>query len=253
MAIFYFGWSEVISSYYPIQTLLSDDKFLASGNVLTRFGIQLIAVTGFRMKFYSAWKFVEGAMIFSGIGFNGVNYESGEAKWDRLEVIDVPGVDFAQSLRQSVAAWNKTTSLWLRKYIYERVPSPVNLYFTFFVSALWHGFYPGYYMVFMSMAVATAVHRKIRRNVRPWFLAEDGESPGKYKGAYDFFSIVLTHCTMMYFIASFVMLSWEASMRVFRSQYFIGHILAVILYIVLSLGIIRAPKRLPWSKSTDLI
>lgn len=85
---------------------------------------------------------------------------------------------------------------------------------------------------------------------------------------------------MMYFIASFVMLSWEASMRVFRSQYFIGnvpfsihyrechwltgffdaamivfigHILAVILYIVLSLGIIRPPKRLPWSKSTDLI
>mmetsp|Transcript_36678 Transcript_36678/g.146684 ORF Transcript_36678/g.146684 Transcript_36678/m.146684 type:complete len:174 (-) Transcript_36678:4881-5402(-) len=78
-------------------------------------------------------------------------------------------------------------------------------------------------MFFMSIAVGTAVHRKIRRNVRPWFLAEDGKSPGKYKGVYDLLSFVLTHCTLMYFIISFAMLSWEASIRVFRSQYFIGN------------------------------
>jgi len=68
---------------------------------------------------------------------------------------------------------------------------------------------------------------------------------------YDLLSFVLTHCTLMYFIISFAMLSWEASIRVFRSQYFIGHILAVVLYIVLSLGIIRPPKRTASEKKTQ--
>uniref|UniRef100_A0A7S2ZXJ8 Lysophospholipid acyltransferase n=1 Tax=Rhodosorus marinus TaxID=101924 RepID=A0A7S2ZXJ8_9RHOD len=251
MAMFYFGLSEVLSSKYPTQALLSDEKFLTSGNVFTRFGIQLIALIGYRTRYYFAWKFSEGAIILSGIGFNGIDKDSGEYKWDRVEVIDVPNFDFAQSLRQASAAWNKTTNYWLKRYTYDRIPPPLNLYFTFLVSAFWHGFYPGYYMFFMSIAVGTAVHRKIRRNVRPWFLAEDGKSPGKYKGVYDLLSFVLTHCTLMYFIISFAMLSWEASIRVFRSQYFIGHILAVVLYIVLSLGIIRPPKRTASEKKTQ--
>eukprot|EP00189_Rhodosorus_marinus_P008263 CAMPEP_0184752660 /NCGR_PEP_ID=MMETSP0315-20130426/43696_1 /TAXON_ID=101924 /ORGANISM="Rhodosorus marinus, Strain UTEX LB 2760" /LENGTH=454 /DNA_ID=CAMNT_0027232007 /DNA_START=40 /DNA_END=1404 /DNA_ORIENTATION=+ len=191
MGIFYFGLSQVISSYYPTKTLLSDEKFLTSGNLFTRFGIQLISLIGYRTRYYFAWKFSEGAMILSGIGFNGIDKDSGKYRWDRVEAIDVRGFDFGQSLRQSAAAWNKITNLWLKRYTYDRVPSPLNLYFAYFVSAFWHGFYPGYYMFFMSMAVGTAVHRKIRRNVRPWFLAEDGKSPGKYKGVYDFFSFVL--------------------------------------------------------------
>lgn len=41
------------------------------------------------------------------------------------------------------------------------VPAPFNLYYAYLVSAIWHGFYPGYYLFFMTAAFCTAVHRKV--------------------------------------------------------------------------------------------
>jgi len=43
--------------------------------------------------------------------------------------------------------WNKTTSLWLHYVVYERCHSTLAV---FMFSALWHGFYPGYYLTFLG-------------------------------------------------------------------------------------------------------
>lgn len=54
-------------------------------------------------------------------------------------------------------------------YIY-RMRRPWNLYYTFVISAFWHGFYPGYYLFFVTMSVVTSIHRKVGIHLHTRFL-----------------------------------------------------------------------------------
>lgn len=45
--------------------------------------------------------------------------------------------------------------------VYERVPKNYGTVLTFALSALWHGFYPGYYMTFASGALIVMAARKV--------------------------------------------------------------------------------------------
>ena len=65
------------------------------------------------------------------------------------------------SFRDCINNWNIGTNLWLRMVVYERVPKNYGTVFTFALSALWHGFYPGYYMTFASGALIVMAARKV--------------------------------------------------------------------------------------------
>ena len=54
---------------------------------------------------------------------------------------------FCTSLKELLDNWNKSTTAWLRYVVYERLNSTlaVNIF-----SALWHGFYAGYYVTFLT-------------------------------------------------------------------------------------------------------
>lgn len=51
------------------------------------------------------------------------------------------------------------TNRWLRNIVYERVPKKYGTILTFGLSALWHGFYPGYYLTFASGALIVMAAR----------------------------------------------------------------------------------------------
>jgi len=231
-----------VMMYFPTWALLTDKDMLSAGTVPLRFAKIWVSLLGYRFKYYFGWKVAEGAAVMSGLGYNGTDKVSGKDKWDRVENIDVVGYETSQSLRDSASCWNKTTNLWLRRYVYERVRNGINLYATYFVSAFWHGFYPGYYMFFLSVAVATQVHRNFRRAVRPRFMAADGKTPGPYKPLYDVFSFVCANMTTNYFIISFVVLAADLCFNAFMSLYFIGHVALVLAFLVFGTGMIRPPK-----------
>eukprot|EP00184_Porphyridium_aerugineum_P004381 CAMPEP_0184702002 /NCGR_PEP_ID=MMETSP0313-20130426/22384_1 /TAXON_ID=2792 /ORGANISM="Porphyridium aerugineum, Strain SAG 1380-2" /LENGTH=479 /DNA_ID=CAMNT_0027162289 /DNA_START=237 /DNA_END=1676 /DNA_ORIENTATION=- len=233
-----FVMNNAVMMYFPTWTLLNSKDFLTSGNIFTRYAQIWISLLGYRFKYYFGWKIAEGAGVMSGLGFNGINKETGKAKWNRLENIDVIGYETSQSLRDSASCWNKTTNLWLKYYFYERTPAPFNLYVTYFASAFWHGFYIGYYLFFLSVAFATQVHRNFRRIVRPLFMTPDGKHNGPYKIFYDAFCMVLTNLTTNYFIISFVVLAWENTYNAFKSLYFAGHIMLMLTYLIFGLGLI---------------
>jgi lysophospholipid acyltransferase 1/2 len=67
---------------------------------------------------------------------------------------------FGLSLRDSIEQWNKGTTRWLRMVVYERT-SHLSTVLTYALSALWHGFYPGYYLTFMSGALFTFASRSV--------------------------------------------------------------------------------------------
>jgi len=191
-----------------------------------------------RFPYYFAWKLSEGSCILAGIGYS--RTEKGVSKWDRATNCHVLNVELAQNFREVTDGWNIRTDKWLKHYIYERLTvSPVAL--TFLNSALWHGFYPGYYFSFVSASFIVQVARGIRRNIRPWFLKEDGVTPKSTKVLYDIVCTFVTGFTLNYTMAPFVLLGFDYSVRLWSSLYWIGHIGTAILF-VLSNYVIRAPR-----------
>ena len=55
-----------------------------------------------------------------------------------------------------------TTMAWLRRVVYDRVPAKHGVMAVFVASAVWHGFYPGYYIMFISAAFFTHAARLVR-------------------------------------------------------------------------------------------
>ncbi|PXF45042.1 Lysophospholipid acyltransferase [Gracilariopsis chorda] len=247
--LFYFVAHTAIALKFPCAALLSDPNFFKSGTFLTRYAAIWIALLAVRFKYYFGWKIAEGSACMSGLGFNGFEKATGKEKWDRVENVNVWKYETSGSLRTSSQNWNKTTNLWLRRYVYDRAPPSVNLYFTYLVSAFWHGFYPGYYMFFLSVAAATVVHRQVRRTMRLRFMKADGKTPGPLMPLYELCSFLATNITLNYFIMSFVMLAFNLSITAFKGFGFYGHWILLVSLILFNSGLIRAPAKKPAAKT----
>lgn len=159
-------------SYSP--NLLVSDSYMDHG-LLKR--IWLMYITNFvaRMKYYGVWSMTEGACILSGIGYNGVDPVTGKIAWDRVTNIKPLGVELAQNTRAYLGNWNIKTNVWLRNYVYLRVtpmgkkPGFRASLATFTTSAIWHGFYPGYYLSFvLASFIQTVAKSKFDLRKTSW-------------------------------------------------------------------------------------
>lgn len=197
-----------------------------------------------RFKYYAVWSLTEGSCILAGLGFNGVDLITGKISWNRLQNIDPWAVELAQNPRGYLSGWNINTSNWLRNYIYLRVtprgrkPGFRASLATFGTSALWHGFYPGYYLTFiLATFIQTAAKRRVplhflslfftnlkrsdcRRHIRPFFLDPITGNASAKKKYYDFASFLVTQLTFTFATSPFLILSFNGSMLVWSRVYF---------------------------------
>ena len=84
---------------------------------------------------------------------------SGSVKgtWTGISNIDVLQCEFAPSLSTIIRHWNTQVQGWLLKDVYGRFPKgseSMAKFATLGVSALWHGFYSGYYVGFFQVSLA---------------------------------------------------------------------------------------------------
>ncbi len=128
-------------------------------------------------------------------------------------------------------SWNKNTASWLKRSIYTRFlnnqPGRLSAatYLTYFVSALWHGFRPGYYFCFLSGSLMTLTGRALRKHLRPLFL--QGSKLHPFKPVYDVLGwagtiFLINYCTM-----PFVAQTLPRSIVAWRSIWFLGHIIMI--------------------------
>jgi lysophospholipid acyltransferase len=142
-----------LGAYFTTDFVLSD-AFLEYSFLRRVFTVHMVGFTA-RLKYYGVWSLTEGACILSGMGYNGFDQTTGKVFWNRLENVDPWSLETAQNSHAYLGSWNKNTNHWLRNYIYLRVtpkgkkPGFRASMATFATSALWHGFYPGYYMTFV--------------------------------------------------------------------------------------------------------
>jgi len=219
------------------------DFIVNSGQLtfLQRLAYLSYSVTLSRFPYYFAWKMSEGSAILMGLGYSSYDRVTG-AKWDRACNCRPLCVEMAQNVKDITENWNIRTDRWLKHYVYERVKSfPVSM--TFLISALWHGFYPGYYLAFMSGALMTIAAREIRRNIRPFFMIDE-KTPKPSKIVYDFVCWFGTINSLNYCFSPFKLLSLKLSWNVWRSVYFCGHAIVILSYLLaLSLSSIKEKKK----------
>ena len=107
-----------------------------------------------RAKYHHAWILADAVCNASGLG-----YDKEKSTWDLTTNVRPFHFEYGLSLKESLDHWNIGTGKWLRYIIYERAHVKVRTVLTYGVSAFWHGFYPGYYMTFMTGALFTTAAR----------------------------------------------------------------------------------------------
>ncbi|KAL1959374.1 hypothetical protein VTO42DRAFT_2177 [Malbranchea cinnamomea] len=217
----------VMGPRYNTDLMLSD-KYMEYNIFLRVIILHLFGFTA-RLKYYGVWMLTEGACILSGMGYNGIDPHTGKVHWDKLENVNPWGLETAQSPHQYLANWNKNTNHWLRNYIYLRVtpkgkkPGFRASLATFITSAVWHGFYPGYYLTFVLGAFLQTSAKHFRRHIRPFFLSPtDPTKPARLKPYYDVLSWLGTQLLLSFAAAPFVVLRFRDCITVWARVYFYG-------------------------------
>ncbi|CAI5530037.1 unnamed protein product, partial [Closterium sp. Naga37s-1] len=158
---------------------------------LIRCGQVALTLLAYRWMFYFIWAVAESALILSAFGFSGfkpakTGHEEGdqegregvggqqqqqrlEADWSGASNAHIWVVEVTGSAAQLPSNWNIGVSNWLRTYVYDRMTPPsgkptlTTLLVTQAVSALWHGLHPGYYLFFLSAAIAQDASKLLHR------------------------------------------------------------------------------------------
>lgn len=140
------------------------------------------------------------------------------------------------NFREALQAWNIPTQTWLRRCAYERARRFRTLA-TYLLSAVWHGFYPGYYYTFLTGALFTQAARSVRRSLR-WRFHESSFLRFIYHVA----TFITTRLFMAYAVFPFVLLEFHATYNIYKQFYFSGHLLALVAHQALPL-LLPAPKQ----------
>jgi len=139
--------------------------------------------------------------------------------------MNIVGFETASNVSTLSKEWNKKTSLWLSRYVYMRTGGSLAAVYS--MSAFWHGFYPGYYIFFLSVPLLTFCERLGKKKISPRFSSQSW-------GPYDIVCKLVTSFFVEYMVSAFVLLSLEWAWNNWKSYYFFGHIGCIIGYIVLS-------------------
>ncbi|KAK7502861.1 hypothetical protein BaRGS_00005810 [Batillaria attramentaria] len=192
----------------------------------------------YRARYYFGWTIADAVNNASGFGFAAFD-ENGEAKWDMLTNCYVQNIEFATSFKAYIDNWNLSSIRWLRFICYSRAPLNPTI-MTFVLSALWHGFWPGYYVMFLSGALFTFAARKWRRIVRPHFQTSQVK-----RFSYDIATWIATQMTIAYVTVPFVVLKAQPIITFYNNWYWSLHIIAVGILLLLPSGRSAKPVSQP--------
>ncbi|XP_014609872.1 PREDICTED: lysophospholipid acyltransferase 1 [Polistes canadensis] len=220
---------------FSIQKL-KDDDFLQE-TLFYKLWYIIVVTSLVRFKYYYAWIFADAICNNSGLGFDGYK-EDGEPRWDKFANVNIIQFEASLNLRDSITNWNMGTNRWLRSMVYDRVKRQ-KVIFTYALSALWHGFYPGYYFTFANGVFFTLAARNVRRYVRPFFLGSKN-----MKFFYDVMTFIITRIIMAYISFAFILLEFLPSIRLYLHMYLLPHLFGLVaIVIVPCLLSSRLPER----------
>ncbi|CAF1240552.1 unnamed protein product [Rotaria magnacalcarata] len=219
--------------YYPVEFNLS--KEMVSSPWFKRLCYLLFSTFCARVKYYFAFILSETVNNAAGLGFAGFD-KNGIPQWNLLTNVKPLQLELATSLKVTIDVWNMQTALWLRRVCYDRIHKGRTLG-VFVLSALWHGFYPGYYVCFILGAFETYAGRGIRRQIRPYFQKNQAT-----KSIYACITWLGTQIALNFAVTPFVLMEIQKVWYFYETWYFIVPIVSVILALTLK-GASSKPKK----------
>jgi len=233
------GFFVVGSAQFPILNqsdsisgvpyVLSEE--MLSKSIFYRVGYSILALTFTRYSYIFAWKMAEGATNLWYCGFEGFDDEGNSKGWEVSNNMDIVAFETGTSMQAISTVWNKKSSVWLTRYIYIRTNG--SLVATYMTSAFWHGFYPGYYLFFLSVPIASMAERQFKKKLSPTF--------NKLGVVYTLLSFCYVTALKSYLVMPFKLLSFDRSFEYYKSQFFLHHVISIVAFAVLSL--IPSPKK----------
>jgi lysophospholipid acyltransferase len=138
----------------------------------TRLPLTAMILAVARMAFYAVWSLTEVTCVAAGIA-----YDIRSHTYCRATNAKILEFEKSQNANQMTACWNmRISKLWLKQCIYERVNFGIprvisrkalaNL-LTKLTSALWHGWFVGYYVSFLSLGLANWTESVVRKRIHP--------------------------------------------------------------------------------------
>ncbi|XP_034107167.1 lysophospholipid acyltransferase 6 isoform X1 [Drosophila nasuta] len=228
---------------YPVKNM-KDDDFVNGTSIPYKFWYAMMATTCIRFKYYHAWLLADAICNNSGLGFTGYD-KDGNAKWDLISNINVLSFEFASNMRDAISNWNCGTNRWLRTLVYERVPKKYGTLLTFTLSAVWHGFYPGYYLTFATGALMVTAARTARRMFRHRF-----QSTQVTRMFYDILTCITTRIVMGYATFPFVLLEFMGSIKLYLRFFLCLHLISLVTIFILPKFIRGEPRTQRSSRSS---
>jgi len=170
-----------------------------------------------RLKYIFAWTVSDGINNLAGFGFNG---ESNE--WDLATNINFLKFELGSNPR-AINDWNINTSKWLRHVGFERSTKVIAPLVVFSLSAVWHGFYAGYYVLFSYVFVWLELYKKYRKCSLKRMIDSLSMKNRLFAGIYNSLTIVVFQLLINYVGTCFQLKSLERSMIFMRGSNFYGH------------------------------
>ncbi|CAF0995792.1 unnamed protein product [Adineta ricciae] len=215
----------VYTPHYPVESNLSQE--MVNSPLYKRTVYLLFTTFCSRVKYYFAFILSEAINNAAGLGFNGYD-KNGIPKWNLLTNVKPLQLEMATSLKVVIDVWNMQTALWLRRVCYDRLHKGRTLG-VFVLSALWHGFYPGYYVCFILAAFHTYAGRGIRRQIRPYFQKNQVTIY-----LYECLTWFGTQIALNFAVVPFVLMEVRKVWYFYQTWYFIVPIASIVLALTLN-------------------
>lgn len=230
---------------YLTPDIIIEEKFMRMN--WPAFLFMLYIIMSFqRVPYYFAWTLADAICNLSGFGFRGYD-ENGQPQWDLVSNVKAWKVETALNFKETLEAWNCCTMYWLRRVAYDRVPRGYRTVSTYLLSAIWHGFFMGYYVTFLTGALFTVSARSVRRCLR-W----------RFQGSlfsrrfYDVLTFVMTKIALSYTTFPFVMLHLGPGLYFYSRLYFCLHIAALLALFLLPRILPPEPKAPKTEQTNDI-
>ncbi|CAH0492706.1 unnamed protein product [Peronospora farinosa] len=226
------------SLQFPVEEIDSP-SFYSKSSWAVRCLYMCIRVVLFRFRFYLAWSLAEAASAAAGVG-----YVQATGKWNGITNNDILCVETPTNFRVAINNWNIGVARWINTYIYQRFglsksgkSGLLSTMASFFVSALWHGLSPGYYLFFLLGGIYIEVGKHLRRRLRPYFHYTDDRKAHShavflsyFNGTshplaffYDITGLFFTWVAMQYAGIAFEIMDVHRCFAIWSSWYFLPH------------------------------
>ena len=225
-------------SVYNVDLVASEE--FGTFNFLYKLYYLNIAMLVNGTKYYLVWKLITAACMFNGLGYSpkATTNEDGETnvehRFDKINSVIILKILFNPNPKQKIEGWNHQVHLWLKYQVMLRFINVSfsffrnnRILFTYFVSSVWHGFYPVYYWFFLDFYFVDQISTMLEKD--------------KFFERLEHSSYILQFvCNLIglhacnYLGVTFALLTFENVFNYYKNMYFIPNVIVYLLWIYLA-------------------